>query len=91
MSRDGSCSTNAVPDLDSYVYAGAPNGSCVYRHGILDANFWKATARRRAHYKETDCHNESCYRADAEGINRHGSNGAEFSKQPTNAAQQIGC
>ena len=87
----GSQSTAVMQDLDSYVYAGAPNGSCVHRHGILDANFWKATARRRAPCKETDCHNESCYRADAEGINRHGSNGAEFSKQPTNAAQQIGC
>ena len=65
-----------MQDLDSYVYAGATNGSCVHRHGILAANFWKATARRRQHCKETDCHNESCYRADAGDTNGYESNDA---------------
>ena len=80
-----------MPAVHSYVYAHASIGLLVHYHGLLVANLWKATARRRRHCKETDCYNESCYRADAGSLDRHASNGAEFSKQPTNAAQQLGC
>ena len=41
----------------------------MHRHGILAANLWKKTARRRWHCKETDYRKESCYRADAEDTN----------------------
>ena len=69
-----------MPAVDSYVYAHASIGLLVHYHGLLVANLWKATARRRQHYKKTNRHNESCYRADAEDTNRHESNGAKFAK-----------
>ena len=69
-----------MPAVDSYVYAHASIGLLVHYHGLLVANLWKATAGRRQHYRKTDRHNESCYRADAGHTNRGKANGAEFSK-----------
>ena len=80
-----------VPNVDRYVYAHASNGLRVHYHGILAANFRKKTARRRWRCKETDSHDESCYRADAGDTNGHELNDAESTKWSTNAGQQLCC
>ena len=84
-------SSVVMPDPDSYVYAGAPNGCCVRGHGFLAADLWKKIAGPGKHLKEAFYSNASCYRADAGDTNEHELNDAESTKWSTNAGQQLCC